>query len=136
MADIVDRATRSRMMAGIRGRDTTPERIVRSHLHRAGLRFGLHDSRLSGRPDIVLPKWGAVVFVHGCYWHRHRGCRFATTPSTRVEFWNRKFAENVARDRRNVRALRRGGWRVFVVWECSLTPSRLDALVTRIREQA
>jgi DNA mismatch endonuclease (patch repair protein) len=133
MADIVDRATRSRMMAGIRGRDTTPERIVRSHLHRAGLRFALHDSRLSGRPDIVLPKWGAVVFVHGCYWHRHRGCRFATTPSTRVEFWNRKFAENVARDRRNVRALRRDGWRVFVVWECRTSPRALNALVRRIR---
>jgi DNA mismatch endonuclease (patch repair protein) len=134
MADSVDRATRSRMMAGIRGRDTTPERIVRSHLHRAGLRFRLHESRLSGRPDIVLPRWGAVVFVHGCYWHRHPGCRFATTPSTRVEFWTRKFAENVARDRRNVRALRRAGWRVFVVWECSLSPSALDRLVRRIRE--
>jgi DNA mismatch endonuclease (patch repair protein) len=133
MADIVDRATRSRMMAGIRGRDTTPERIVRSHLHRAGLRFRLHESRLSGRPDIVLPRWGAVVFVHGCYWHRHPGCRFATTPSTRVDFWMRKFAENVARDRRNIRALRRAGWRVFVVWECRTSSRALDALVRGIR---
>lgn len=133
MADIVDRATRSQMMAGIRGRDTTPERIVRSHLHRAGLRFRLHASRLPGRPDIVLPKWNAVVFVHGCYWHRHPGCRFATTPATRVAFWTRKFADNVARDRRNARALRREGWRVFVIWECSLTPRSLDRLVARIR---
>lgn len=133
MADIVDRATRSRMMARIRSRDTTPERIVRSYLHRAGLRFRLHGARLAGRPDLVLPRWHAVVFVHGCYWHRHAGCPRATTPATRRAFWERKFADNVARDRRNVRALRRDGWRVFVVWECGLSIRQLDRLVGDLR---
>lgn len=133
MTDIVDPATRSRMMAGIKGGDTTPERLVRSYLHRAGLRFSLHRTDLPGRPDIVLPAWNTVIFVHGCYWHRHPGCRYATTPASNVQFWQRKFDANVARDTRNIAALRRAGWRVFVVWECRTGPSALDALVRRIR---
>ena len=99
MTDVVDRATRSRMMSGIRGRDTKPEKQVRSFLHRAGLRFRLHAS-LPGKPDLVFPKHGAVVFVHGCFWHRHAGCRYATTPSSNVDFWQAKFDANVARDKR------------------------------------
>ena len=133
MVDIVDKATRSRMMSGIRGRDTRPEKLVRSYLHRAGLRFALHKRGLPGRPDIVLPRYSAVVLVHGCYWHRHAGCRYATTPGTNRAFWRAKFAENVARDRRNLRDLRAMGWRPFVVWECGLTDSKLELLVTRIR---
>jgi DNA mismatch endonuclease, patch repair protein len=133
LTDVVDPARRSRMMAGIRGRDTTPERIVRSHLHRAGLRFRLQERSLPGRPDLVLPRWRAVVFVHGCFWHRHPGCPKAATPSSNRTFWNRKFRENVARDARNVAALRRLGWRVYVVWECRTTPRGLDALVRSIR---
>jgi len=133
MADIVDRATRSRMMAGIKGKDTTPERLVRSHLHRAGLRFRLQAGDLPGRPDLVLPRWNAVIFVHGCYWHRHPGCRYATTPATNVHFWKNKFDANVARDTRNIAALRVAGWRVFVVWECRTGPRALGALVRRIR---
>ena len=133
MADIVDPARRSRMMAGIGGRDTTPERIVRSHLHRAGLRFRLHARALPGRPDIVLPRWNAVVFVHGCFWHRHAGCPKAATPSSNQAFWQRKFEDNVARDARNTAALRRLGWRVFTVWECRTSPRALDALVRKIR---
>lgn len=133
MADIVDRATRSRMMAAIRGRDTSPELIVRSWLHRAGLRYRLHDRSLPGSPDIVLPRWGAVVFVHGCFWHRHRGCRYATNPATRRTFWEAKFASNIERDERNRRALRSLGWRVRTVWECSLNARQLDGLVRWIR---
>lgn len=133
MADIVDRATRSRMMAGIKTRDTTPERLVRSHLHRAGLRFRLQAAELPGRPDLVLPRWNAVVFVHGCYWHRHPGCRYATTPATNVSFWKKKFDANVSRDTRNIAALRRAGWRVFVVWECRTGPCALDTLTRNIR---
>ncbi len=133
MVDIVDRATRSRMMSGIRGKDTTPERIVRSYLHRQGLRFSLHGRQLPGRPDLVLPKHGVVVFVHGCFWHRHPGCRYAYHPKTRKTFWSAKFNENVARDRRNVRALRAMGWQVFVVWECALSPGKLGLLARRIR---
>ena len=123
--DVVDRATRSRMMSGIRGRDTKPEKLVRSFLHRAGLRFRLH-APLPGKPDLVFPKHHAVVFVHGCFWHRHAGCRYATMPSSNAEFWQAKFDANVARDKRVTRQLRKDGWRVFVVWECRLSSSALD----------
>lgn len=107
-------------MSRIRGIDTKPELIVRSLLHRNGYRFRLHRKDLPGRPDIVLPKYHAVILVHGCYWHRHKGCRFAYTPKSRREFWEKKFADNVARDRRNVRALRKLGWRCLTVWECEI----------------
>lgn len=121
-------------MAGIRGRDTTPERIVRSHLHRAGLRFRLHGRDLPGTPDIVLPKWKVAIFVHGCYWHRHPGCAFAYTPKSNVRFWKKKFHENVARDQRQIGAVRRAGWRPIVVWECQLNATILGRLVKAIRK--
>lgn len=105
-------------MSRIRGRDTTPERAVRSVLHRMGYRFRLHRPDLPGRPDIVLPRHRTVVLVHGCFWHRHPGCRFAYTPKSRQGFWLAKFASSVERDRRQRRELRRLGWRVVVVWEC------------------
>ncbi len=133
MTDVVDRATRSRMMRGIKGAHTAPERTVRSHLHRAGLRFTLHDPGLPGRPDLVLPRWEAVVFVHGCFWHRHANCRYATSPSSNRGFWKAKFEANVARDARKSRELRARGWRVFTVWECQVNTKRLDLLVRRIR---
>lgn len=119
MVDITDRATRSRMMSGIRGRNTRPERSVRSALHRRGLRFRLHVKALPGKPDIVLPKYNAVVFTHGCFWHAH-GCKYSKMPSTRPAFWRRKFDENTSRDRRFIEALLASGWRVAVVWECSI----------------
>lgn len=105
-------------MSRIRGKDTAPERLVRSALHRAGYRFRLHSKTLPGRPDLVMPKYRIVVFVHGCFWHRHRGCRFAYTPKSQTVFWNAKFDSNVARDRRNARELRTLGWIVVTVWEC------------------
>lgn len=135
MADTVDRATRSRMMSAIKGKNTLPERTVRSYLHQSGLRFRLHTTDLPGRPDIVLPRWGCVVFVHGCFWHRHRGCRFATTPASNARFWQKKFDANVERDRRNTAALRRLGWRVIVVWECSIRSTTLRSVVRRIRRE-
>ena len=119
MADIVDRVTRSRMMAGIRGRDTKPELEIRRALHRQGFRFRLHARNLPGRPDIVLPKYKAVVLVHGCFWHGH-DCRYFRLPATRRAFWARKIADNRARDERNLRDLRACGWRVMVIWECAL----------------
>jgi len=131
MTDVVSPEKRSRMMSGIRGKDTKPERLVRSYLHRAGLRFRLH-ARLPGRPDIVLPKHHAVVFVHGCFWHRH-GCRFTTTPATRTAFWNAKFADNVRRDARVQEQLAAAGWRVFVVWGCETDPSSLADLARAIK---
>jgi DNA mismatch endonuclease (patch repair protein) len=107
-------------MSRIRSGDTTPEIAVRSILHRLGYRFRLHDPSLPGRPDIVLKRHRVVVFVHGCFWHRHHGCRFAYTPKSNISFWTTKFAENVARDRAAIRRLRREGWMVLVVWECRL----------------
>lgn len=120
MADVVDQATRSRMMASIKGTNTRPEIALRKALHALGLRFRLHDKRLPGRPDIVMPRWNTVIFIHGCFWHRHQGCRYATFPATRPEFWRQKFAENVARDQRNLEDLGAAGWRTYIVWECEL----------------
>jgi DNA mismatch endonuclease (patch repair protein) len=120
MTDIVDSGTRSRMMSGIKGKHTRPELLVRSGLHRLGFRYRLHDRKLPGKPDLILPKYGAVIFVHGCFWHRHPGCKYATTPATRRAFWQEKFEANIRRDRRDQLALQGAGWRVFVVWECAL----------------
>ena len=131
MTDVVDKATRSRMMSGIRGKNTKPELIVRSFLHRAGLRFRLH-ARLPGKPDLVFPKYRTVVFVHGCFWHRHKGCRFATTPASNAAFWQEKFVANVSRDAVVKKALRKLGWRVRVIWACQLTPRKLEWLASEI----
>src|SRR4051812_1880798 len=106
MVDVVDKATRSRTMSGIRGKDTQPELAVRRYLHSRGLRFRLHKKGLPGRPDLVFPRYRTVVFVHGCFWHRHSRCRFATNPATRPAFWAAKFAQNVARDKRQIRQLK------------------------------
>lgn len=131
MADVVDRATRSRMMSGIRGRDTKPELIVRSYLHKAGLRFRL-GMKLPGKPDLVFPKYRAVVFVHGCFWHRHAGCKYAAVPKSNAAFWRKKFKENVSRDCRVQELLEQAGWRVIVVWECNLTPKVLSGVSKRV----
>ena len=116
--DRISKEHRSWNMSRIRNKDTTPEKIVRSLLHRMGYRFRLHRKDLPGNPDIVLPKYRTVIFVHGCFWHRHKGCKFAYTPKTRVEFWKNKFAENVERDRQNIVELKKLDWRVIVIWEC------------------
>ena len=105
-------------MAGIKGRDTRPELFVRRVAHKLGLRFRLHRKDLPGRPDLVFPRHQLAVFVHGCFWHRHPGCRYAYTPKSRIDFWTRKFTENVARDKRNEETLWKLGWRVLVIWEC------------------
>src|SRR5437868_8968504 len=111
MADTISREHRSWNMSRIKNRDTSPERIVRSVLHRMGFRFRLQGRKLPGRPDIVLPRHRIVVLVHGCFWHRHSRCRFTYTPKSNVPFWTRKFEGNVARDRRATKALRALGWR-------------------------
>ncbi|WP_297730310.1 very short patch repair endonuclease [uncultured Maricaulis sp.] len=132
MTDIVDRKTRSRMMAGIGGKDTKPELVLRRALHARGLRYRLHTKNLPGKPDIVLPKHKAVIFVHGCFWHRHPGCRYATTPATRAEFWAEKFRGNVERDARILADVRSAGWRTAVVWECALKARDVDAVADRL----
>ena len=126
MIDIVDRAVRSRMMAGIGGKDTKPELILRRAMHARGLRYRLHDRKLPGTPDLVFRRFRAVCFVHGCFWHRHEGCPYATDPATRQEFWQTKFRANVERDRRTKEDLLEAGWRVAVVWECALRKARAD----------
>jgi len=111
---------RSDIMRRVRSIDTTPEKKVRSILHSLGFRFRLHRSDLPGKPDIVLPKRRTVVFVHGCFWHRHQGCRRATTPASRQEYWLPKFKRTVERDEKNQEELRQEGWNVIVVWECEM----------------
>lgn len=123
MADIMTPAQRSERMSRIRSQDTKPELLVRRFLHGEGFRFRLHVRDLPGRPDLVLPKYGAVVFVEGCFWHGH-SCQKGRIPGTNPVFWQSKVAANQARDKRNHRDLRRKGWRVFRIWECQLAKNR------------
>ncbi|HBH6950367.1 TPA: DNA mismatch endonuclease Vsr [Serratia marcescens] len=118
--DIVDQKTRSKMMSGIKSKNTRPEMFVRRYLHERGFRFRVHVEELPGKPDIVLPKYKLCIFVHGCFWHRHDGCRYATTPSTRPEFWIKKITLNKQRDIRVKMQLLEIGWRVFEIWACGL----------------
>ncbi|MGQ7959903.1 very short patch repair endonuclease [Pseudomonas sp. SP16.1] len=131
----MDRLTpeaRSRLMSQIKGQDTKPEMAVRLYLHARGLRYRLHDRRLVGKPDLVFKSRKVVVFVHGCFWHGHPGCRKARVPKTREAFWRNKIETNSARDRRSIRQLRALGWHVFVVWECRISERRLAQLYRQI----
>ena len=130
MSDIFERAKRSEIMSRIRGRDTKPELVVRQIAHRLGFRFRLHRKDLPGSPDIVFPRYRAVIMVHGCFWHRHPSCKYAYTPKTRVQFWRKKFEGNVVRDRRNALALSERGWRTMVIWECETKDQ--EAVAARI----
>lgn len=132
MTDIVDVSTRSRMMAGIGPRNSKPELVLRRALHARGLRYRLHDRKLPGTPDMVFRRFGAVCFVHGCFWHRHAGCPYATDPATRPDFWQAKFGANVERDRRVREALLEAGWRVAIVWECALRGNRAECAALRL----
>lgn len=137
MVDTLSPAERSERMSRIRSRDTKPELWVRRLLHSRGFRFRLHRKDLPGRPDLVLPKYDAVVFVQGCFWHAHH-CQKGRIPGTRGDFWQAKFEGNKKRDARNTRALRSAGWRVFTVWECELTKPAtrervLERLIQRLR---
>ena len=138
MPDFLTPPERSERMARIRSKDTSPELAVRRALHAAGFRFRLDDRRLPGRPDIVLRKHKAVIFVHGCFWHRHAGCKVASTPKSKTEFWQGKFDRNVERDVRVGQELAALGWRVFVVWECQVASQRrveqaVEALAALLR---
>jgi DNA mismatch endonuclease, patch repair protein len=137
MADIVDSLTRSRMMSGIRGKDTQPEVMVRRALHARGLRFGIKQTRLPGRPDIVLPRWKVAIFVHGCFWHWH-GCQLSKMPTSNRAFWKKKLAGNQDRDSRAQITLISMGWRVAMIWECSLrgqaARARFDAVMDELAQ--
>jgi DNA mismatch endonuclease, patch repair protein len=120
MVDHVTGAKRSAMMSRVRGRDTQPEKAVRSLVHRMGFRFRIGVKSLPGKPDLVLSRHRKIIFVHGCFWHQHRKCGRAKRPSSRVGFWNEKLDRNMRRDRRILAALRKDGWACLVVWECEL----------------
>ena len=130
MADVVDTRTRSRMMAGIRTKNTRPELVVRKGLFKMGLRFRLHRNDLPGAPDVVLPKKRIAVLVHGCFWHSHTNCKLVKSPKTNPDFWRLKLAKNVSRDRRSTAELIAAGWRVLVVWECATRGSAVGDLTS------
>jgi len=120
MADTISEERRSWNMSRIKAKDTKPELIVRSLIHKMGYRFRIHRKDLPGKPDIVLPKYKTVIFVHGCFWHRHQGCKRAATPKSRVKYWEDKFAGNLKRDKNHQKQLKEMGWKVHVIWECEV----------------
>lgn len=132
MTDTLGKSARSELMSRVRQKDTSPELAVRRLLHSMGYRFRLHVAELPGKPDIVLPRYRAVVQVHGCFWHGHEGCPRGKRPSSNVEFWSEKIAQNKARDERDQARLQSMGWQVVVVWECELKDT--DALSTRLKD--
>jgi|SRR6266540_421008 len=137
MTDRLSRERRSWNMSRIRSKDTKPELLVRSMLHKLGYRFRVHVSKLPGCPDIVLPKFHTVVLVHGCFWHRHKKCKFAYSPKSKQEFWRQKFASNIERDRSSRKELEKLGWTVHVIWECQThVPSSLKELLKQILASA
>jgi DNA mismatch endonuclease (patch repair protein) len=135
MPGIIERQQRSNNMSRIRSKDTKPEMIVRKFLFSKGFRFRLHDSRLPGKPDVVLPKYKVAIQIQGCFWHAHSGCRLNRAPKSRPEYWGPKIAGNVKRDQISIAQLRALGWRVIEVWECSLSAAnRDDTLISLCNE--
>ena len=132
MPDIHDKQTRSYNMSQIKGKNTKPELLVRKYIHSRGLRFRLHDSKLPGKPDIVLTKYHSVIQVHGCFWHKHQGCKYFVVPKTRTEWWLEKVNNTAHKDKENERKLSQLGWNTFVVWECELKGSQKEEVLTSI----
>lgn len=130
--DKISEERRSWNMSRIKGKNTKPELMVRSLLHKMGYRFRIHRKDLPGKPDIVLPKYKMVFFVNGCFWHRHEGCKYASTPKSRVAFWNNKFKKTIERDKLNYKHLKELGWKVIVIWECET--KTINDLAYRLRE--
>lgn len=138
--DVHSKETRSYNMSRIRSKNTKPEEIVRKHLFSLGFRYRKNDKRYPGTPDIVLPKYKTVIFINGCFWHGHSGCKYFVVPKSNTEFWQNKIAANIARDDKKIAQLLRMNWKVITVWECELKPKQrsetLTRLVQQIREQA
>lgn len=135
MTDVHDKKTRSYNMSQIRSINTKPEIIVRKFLFKEGFRYKLHDKNLSGKPDIVLPKYKTVIFVHGCFWHGHEGCKYFVVPKTRTEWWKNKINKNKTRDNINIIKLSREGWNVIIIYECELKNTKRDLTLTSLIEQ-
>jgi DNA mismatch endonuclease (patch repair protein) len=134
MADVHTKKQRSYNMSQIRSKNTKPEMIVRSWLHKQGYRFRLHDKKLPGKPDIVLKKYKTVIFVHGCFWHGHKNCKYSKLPTTRIEFWSHKISRNVELDCYNKKLLKRKGWKVLEIWQCKMR-TRLDNYLKKLTEK-
>lgn len=135
MADKLTAEQRSRNMAAIKSKNTKPEILVRKFLHANGYRYKLHDKTLFGKPDIVLPKYKTIIFVHGCFWHGHHNCKYATIPKTRTEWWTAKINRNKKTDKINTGKLRKEGWKIITVWECSLKKNKLQTTFNRLLKQ-
>ncbi len=132
MADVHDKATRSKNMAAIKSKNTKPEMLVRRFLYANGFRYKLHDKSLPGKPDIVLPKYKTIIFVHGCFWHGHEGCKYYVVPKTRTDWWLNKIHGNIANDKKATKALKKEGWKIINLWECDLKPSVLNRSLLRL----
>lgn len=130
--DVHDKKTRSYNMSRIMGKNTKPEETVRKYLFSQGFRYRKNDKRLPGKPDIVLPKYRTVIFVNGCFWHKHEGCRYFVVPKTNTEFWMNKINRNVERDKENISKLESDGWKVITVWECELKPKIREETLKRL----
>ena len=133
MSDVHSKEIRSYNMSRIRGRDTRPEELVRKFLFAQGFRYRKNDSRLPGKPDIVLPKYRTVIFVNGCFWHHHEGCRYFVWPKNNAEFWQKKIESNVERDKRNHQLLQEMGWKVIDIWECELKAGKQSETLIRLK---
>ena len=134
MTDVHNTETRSYNMSQIKGKDTKPEEIVRKYLFSKGFRYRKNVSNLPGKPDIVLPKYKICIFVNGCFWHKHEGCRYFVWPKNNAEFWKEKITKNVERDERNEAILRQSGWKVIIVWECQLKPALREETLRKITD--
>ena len=134
MADVHSSKTRSYNMSRIKGKDTKPEEIVRKYLFFKGFRYRKNVAALFGKPDIVLPKYHTCIFVNGCFWHKHEGCRYFVWPKNNAEFWKEKITKNVERDKRNEAILRQSGWKVIIVWECQLKPALREETLRKLTD--
>ena len=134
MSDVHDKRTRSYNMSQIKGKDTKPEILVRKLLFASGFRYKLHDKKLPGKPDIILPKYKAVIFVNGCFWHGHHNCKYFVVPKTRTDFWLKKIEGNKQRDLANISKLENEGWNVFSIFECELKGDRLNDTLSKLIE--
>jgi len=132
MADVHDKKTRSYNMSMIRSKNTKPEILVRKFLHAQGFRYKLHDKKLPGKPDLVLPKYKTVIFIHGCFWHGHKNCKYFVVPKTRTEWWLNKINTNKANDTKAVKALKKEGWKIINLWGCDLKPFKIEKTLTKL----
>lgn len=135
MADVHNKDTRSYNMSRIRSTNTKPEMLVRKFLHAQGFRYKLHDKTLPGKPDLVLPKYKTVIFIHGCFWHGHKGCKYYVVPKTRTDWWLQKINGNIINDIKSVKVLKKDGWKIITVWECDLKPAKLEKTLKAVSKK-